>query len=138
MSGLQRSVASTTRVAAEEQVLLVSGGQVLDPEKPLASYSGAGTEANPVFLVSRNVRLQPGALPFDGDEAAEIKAGLRELEAQLEADGQEGARLWVHLTPEAVRELELAAGAHVQLILKTNSIRVLSHSRAQEGGGKSS
>ncbi len=51
--GLQNALEVETGVPSNEQVLLVSGGEILDSTRPVTVY-GAGTESNPIFLVSRH------------------------------------------------------------------------------------
>lgn len=50
----------------EKQVLLVSGGESLDPAARVCSYS-AGTDTNPIYLFSKNTieSLTPPALSID-------------------------------------------------------------------------
>lgn len=49
-------------IPAEKQVLLISGGDSLDPSKRVCSYS-SGTDTNPIFLFSRSVIECPTAPP---------------------------------------------------------------------------
>lgn len=41
-----------SKIAPDKQVLLISGGQSLDPSHRVCSYS-AGTDTNPIFLFSK-------------------------------------------------------------------------------------
>ncbi|KRX27594.1 RB1-inducible coiled-coil protein 1 [Trichinella nelsoni] len=50
---LQEQIALQTAVPVSEQILLLSGGVVLCGQKNLSSYTSAGTESNPIFVVSR-------------------------------------------------------------------------------------
>ncbi|XP_003377853.1 hypothetical protein Tsp_02061 [Trichinella spiralis] len=50
---LQEQIALQTAVPVGEQILLLSGGVVLCGQKNLSSYTSAGTESNPIFVVSR-------------------------------------------------------------------------------------
>ncbi|KAJ8968707.1 hypothetical protein NQ314_002162 [Rhamnusium bicolor] len=51
---LQNYVEETCNIPAEKQVLLISGGQSLEPHNRVCSYS-AGTDTNPIFLFSKSV-----------------------------------------------------------------------------------
>ncbi|KFD67485.1 hypothetical protein M514_00532 [Trichuris suis] len=50
---LQEEVERRTNIPKSDQILLISGGIVLSPGKCLSSYTSAGSESNPIFLVSR-------------------------------------------------------------------------------------
>lgn len=53
VSCLQDALAQSVHAPVNEQVLLISGGEVLDnPERKVSRYSG-GTDSNPIFLVCR-------------------------------------------------------------------------------------
>ena len=48
---LKGVIARSCRIPCEKQVLLISGGESLDPEERVCKYS-AGTDTNPIFLFS--------------------------------------------------------------------------------------
>lgn len=49
---LKEAIERTCRIPADKQVLLVSGGECLDPSARVCSYS-AGTDTNPIYLFSK-------------------------------------------------------------------------------------
>lgn len=51
---LKEYVQRICNIPLDKQVLLVSGGESLDPESRVCSYS-AGTDTNPIFLFSKSV-----------------------------------------------------------------------------------
>ncbi|XP_069193835.1 RB1-inducible coiled-coil protein 1 isoform X1 [Procambarus clarkii] len=52
VSVLKEEVHRTLKVPPEKQVLLISGGEALDPDQRVCQYS-AGTDTNPIFLFSK-------------------------------------------------------------------------------------
>lgn len=52
VSKLKESIAKTCDIPTDKQVLLISGGESLDPDIRVCSYS-AGTDTNPIFLFSK-------------------------------------------------------------------------------------
>lgn len=54
MAHLQAVIDNVWRIPVEKQVLLVSGGESLDPSARVCSYS-AGTDTNPIYLFSKSV-----------------------------------------------------------------------------------
>ncbi|PNF24637.1 hypothetical protein B7P43_G00746 [Cryptotermes secundus] len=63
---LQDVIERSCGIPVEKQVLLVSGGEALDPAARVCSYS-AGTDTNPIYLFSKNTieSLTPPALSID-------------------------------------------------------------------------
>lgn len=51
---LKGYIEKACRITTEKQVLLVSGGESLDPTARVCSYS-AGTDTNPIYLFSKSV-----------------------------------------------------------------------------------
>ncbi|GJQ84975.1 hypothetical protein Trydic_g575 [Trypoxylus dichotomus] len=51
---LKQYIQRTCNIPCDKQVLLVSGGESLDPDSRVCSYS-AGTDTNPIFLFSKSV-----------------------------------------------------------------------------------
>lgn len=51
---LQSAIRQFTSVPENKQILMISGGEVLDTAQRVAKYSGAGTETNPIFLILKN------------------------------------------------------------------------------------
>ena len=51
VSYLKGYIARNCRIPQEKQVLLISGGESLDPEQNVCTYA-AGTDTNPIFLFS--------------------------------------------------------------------------------------
>ncbi|KAG5869946.1 hypothetical protein JTB14_026467 [Gonioctena quinquepunctata] len=58
VSNLKQYVQEEFKIAADKQVLLISGGECLDPNKRVCSYS-AGTDTNPIFLFSKSIIESP-------------------------------------------------------------------------------
>lgn len=54
MLHLKEYIQRTCNIPCDKQVLLVSGGESLDPECRVCAYS-AGTDTNPIFLFSKSV-----------------------------------------------------------------------------------
>lgn len=54
MGELKDRIQEQSNVPADKQVLLISGGDSLEPAKKVCSYS-AGTDTNPIFLFSRSI-----------------------------------------------------------------------------------
>ncbi|XP_067677327.1 RB1-inducible coiled-coil protein 1-like isoform X2 [Haliotis asinina] len=52
VSVLQTVISSMCHISEDKQVLLISGGESLDPTQRVAKYS-AGTDTNPIFLFSK-------------------------------------------------------------------------------------
>ncbi|VDM47906.1 unnamed protein product [Toxocara canis] len=77
---LQGAIEEATRVPLAEQVLLVSGGDGLQSDRPVAHYQGAGTDSNPVFLFCKLSKgeNQESASPQENAELNEMCAGLLE------------------------------------------------------------
>lgn len=53
VSCLQNEIVQSCRVAEPDQVLLISGGESLDPETRVCTYN-AGTDTNPIFLFNKS------------------------------------------------------------------------------------
>lgn len=53
VENLKEILFKATKVQPEKQVLLISGGQSLDPSHRVCSYS-AGTDTNPIFMFSKS------------------------------------------------------------------------------------
>ncbi|XP_064624554.1 RB1-inducible coiled-coil protein 1-like [Lineus longissimus] len=53
VSNLQAAIAADHKIAEDKQVLLISGGEHLDPNQRVCSYS-SGTDTNPIFLFSKS------------------------------------------------------------------------------------
>lgn len=53
MVQLKESIECVCHIPSDKQVLLVSGGECLDPSARVCSYS-AGTDTNPIFLFSKS------------------------------------------------------------------------------------
>lgn len=58
VDNLKRYVQEEFKIAADKQVLLISGGECLDPNKRVCSFS-AGTDTNPIFLFSKSIIESP-------------------------------------------------------------------------------
>lgn len=54
MSALKDQIEVKSKIPSDKQVLLISGGECLDPNKRVCSYS-AGTDTNPIFLFSKSL-----------------------------------------------------------------------------------
>lgn len=77
---LQAAIEEATHVPLAEQVLLVSGGDGLQSDRPVAHYQGAGTDSNPVFLFCKLSKgeSQDSATPQENAELNEMCTGLME------------------------------------------------------------
>lgn len=53
MSNLREAIWQTCRIPIDRQVLLVSGGECLDPQSGVCFYA-AGTDTNPIFLFNKS------------------------------------------------------------------------------------
>ena len=53
VANLKEVIFRASKVPPDKQVLLISGGQSLDPSHRVCSYS-AGTDTNPIFLFSKS------------------------------------------------------------------------------------
>lgn len=75
---LQCAIEELTHVPASEQVLLVSGGDGLQPDRPVAQYQGAGTDTNPIFLFCKLSagELQEFNCPSENVELNELCTGF--------------------------------------------------------------
>ncbi|XP_028403740.1 RB1-inducible coiled-coil protein 1-like [Dendronephthya gigantea] len=56
---LMKSITSTFMIPLEKQVLIMQGGEALDPKNRICNYSSAGTEHNPIFLFSKTTIESP-------------------------------------------------------------------------------
>lgn len=83
VSQLQSVIDNAWRIPVEKQVLLVSGGESLDPNARVCSYS-AGTDTNPIYLFSKSViestnpptpSIDPGA-DYDLKEQVEASSNM--------------------------------------------------------------
>ena len=54
VNNLKAYLEKLCKIPCEKQVLLISGGQCLDPEKEVYSYT-AGTDTNPIFLFNKTI-----------------------------------------------------------------------------------
>lgn len=63
---LKESIERVSKIPVEKQVLLVSGGECLDPAVRVCSYS-AGTDTNPIYLFSKSTleNAQPPVPSYD-------------------------------------------------------------------------
>nr|XP_002122437.1 RB1-inducible coiled-coil protein 1 [Ciona intestinalis] len=61
VSDLKRAVSTKFDVKPEKQVMLTSGGQVLDDEQKVCSYP-VGTESNPIYLFNKSMMEQSALL----------------------------------------------------------------------------
>lgn len=50
---LQEAISNSSGAPIGEQILLISGGEVLDPMKKVSTYSAGMDSSNPIFLVCR-------------------------------------------------------------------------------------
>uniref|UniRef100_A0A915A5G4 RB1-inducible coiled-coil protein 1 n=1 Tax=Parascaris univalens TaxID=6257 RepID=A0A915A5G4_PARUN len=77
---LQAAIEEATHVPLPEQVLLVSGGDGLQSDRPVAHYQGAGTDSNPVFLFCKLSKgeSQDSATPQENAELNDMCTGLLE------------------------------------------------------------
>ncbi|XP_050497686.1 RB1-inducible coiled-coil protein 1 isoform X4 [Diabrotica virgifera virgifera] len=76
VDNLKRYVQEEFKIPAEKQVLLISGGECLDPKKRVCSYS-AGTDTNPIFLFSKSIIESPIPPPPTGDYGSESDVDLK-------------------------------------------------------------
>lgn len=53
VASLKRAITSKTNIPQNKQVLLVSGGQSLEDNHRVCSYSSAGTDTSPIFLFAK-------------------------------------------------------------------------------------
>ncbi|XP_018567229.1 RB1-inducible coiled-coil protein 1 isoform X2 [Anoplophora glabripennis] len=105
VENLKSYVEEACKIPSDKQVLLISGGECLDPNKRVCSYS-AGTDTNPIFLFSKSV-IESSTPPLpsidygsDGDlkdklkECCDLPATLSTVtkRAQLAQQFQELAR----------------------------------------------
>uniref|UniRef100_A0A914X568 Autophagy protein ATG17-like domain-containing protein n=1 Tax=Plectus sambesii TaxID=2011161 RepID=A0A914X568_9BILA len=77
---LQEAVQGYTGVPVHDQVLLVSGGEILDAQRHVSSYHGAGTDSNPLYLVCKVTRGNVSQLSCSADirELSLCLGGLKE------------------------------------------------------------
>jgi hypothetical protein len=52
VSHLKKAVASTWGIPTDKQVLLISGGESLEPEERVCKYTAGSSDTNPIFLFS--------------------------------------------------------------------------------------
>lgn len=66
MKHLKDVIEGSCGIPVDKQVLLVSGGECLDPTARVCSYS-AGTDTNPIYLFSKSTieGLTPPSLSVD-------------------------------------------------------------------------
>lgn len=62
VQSLMQAIERQYAIPVISQVLLISGGETLDPAKRVCSYS-AGTDTNPIFMFSRDYDLEQANLP---------------------------------------------------------------------------
>ncbi|KAK3727883.1 hypothetical protein QZH41_010614, partial [Actinostola sp. cb2023] len=51
---LMSAIASATGIPVDKQVLLITGGEALDPNDRVCNYSNAGTDTSPIYLFSKS------------------------------------------------------------------------------------
>ncbi|VDP22574.1 unnamed protein product [Soboliphyme baturini] len=87
---LQTEFSKVTRVPVAEQILLVSGGEILLSKRPLSSYTGAGTESNPIFLIAKSAVVTPSSDASSltqsdyKDELHQLLKNAEEVEKEVE------------------------------------------------------
>ncbi|XP_070556941.1 RB1-inducible coiled-coil protein 1-like [Ptychodera flava] len=81
VSHLQAAIADECQIPVDKQVLLISGGENLDPAMRVCSYH-AGTDTNPIFLFSKST-IEAAAPPSpsvyggsDGDLKYQVEGSL--------------------------------------------------------------
>ena len=85
VSYLKGVIARSCRIPHEKQVLLISGGESLDPEERVCKYS-AGTDTNPIFLFSM-LNIESSMPPEGHHETGTSEAELNEkVNASLKLD----------------------------------------------------
>jgi RB1-inducible coiled-coil protein 1 len=62
VQSLMQAIERQYAIPVLSQVLLISGGETLDPSKRVVSYS-AGTDTNPIFMFSRDYDVEQTNLP---------------------------------------------------------------------------
>ena len=77
---LKGVIARSCRIPCEKQVLLISGGESLDPEERVCKYA-AGTDTNPIFLFSM-LNIENSTPP---EVQTEIESELSELTEKVNA-----------------------------------------------------
>ena len=55
VEALMKSIASTFMIPIEKQVLIMQGGDALDPSHRICNYSSAGTVSNTSLLLINNI-----------------------------------------------------------------------------------
>lgn len=102
---LQQVIEEITHIPAQEQVLLINGGEGLHPDRTVAYYQGCGTDSNPVFLF---YKIPEGEkLNIVPPEYIEITKSCQELDKRLKV--YESASLSTSLI---TRYIELAVAAY--------------------------
>lgn len=59
MVHLKAAIASQIKIPEDKQVLLISGGESLDPTARVCSYNSAGTDTSPIFLFNKSAIESP-------------------------------------------------------------------------------
>ncbi|XP_072026877.1 RB1-inducible coiled-coil protein 1-like [Amphiura filiformis] len=122
---LQESIEIEYQIPVDKQVLLISGGQSLDPQMRVCSYS-AGTDTNPIFLFSKGT-IESATPPI----TSSISQGKEEnLKFQVE-----GLKNLPHSYSAVVSRTQLALQFHdlAKEKLKSCEALVLDQHQQQQG-----
>lgn len=79
---LRKSVAGTWGIPQDKQVLLISGGESLEPEERVCKYTAGSSDTNPIFLFSM-ASIESGSPP--AGTAGEERPEERDLQPEVEA-----------------------------------------------------
>lgn len=74
---LGEHIQEMSAIPVDKQVLLISGGESLDRNKRVCSYS-AGTDTNPIFLFSRSI-IESATAPMPVAEHAMHEGNKKQL-----------------------------------------------------------
>merc|ERR1719322_1653741 len=80
---LRRAVASTWSIPEDKQVLLISGGESLEPDERVCKYTAGSSDTNPIFLFSM-ASIESGSPPT-GSRRGEDERQERDLQPEVEA-----------------------------------------------------
>uniref|UniRef100_T1J8T9 RB1-inducible coiled-coil protein 1 n=1 Tax=Strigamia maritima TaxID=126957 RepID=T1J8T9_STRMM len=82
VENLKQNISSQFRIPVEKQVLLISGGESLDPQTRVGNYS-AGTDTNPIYLFSKSSLEEDERPPVPTSEVGIDEELLKKVEAAL-------------------------------------------------------
>lgn len=79
---LKKAVAATLAIPAEKQVLLISGGESLEPDERVCKYTAGSSDTNPIFLFSMSSLESPSPPSQPAESIA--SSSERDLQGEVE------------------------------------------------------